>query len=113
MNVGPWELMVILIIAILLVGPRRVAEVARTIGYITAQVRGLSSEFMGTIRTELEVTEQETRQVLDSAVGESQQSIVSVPAEIQAAERETHQALEEILDNIGDLVKGKRSVKEG
>ena len=113
MNVGPWELIVILVIAILLVGPKRVVEIARAIGRITAQVRGLSSEFMGVIQTELETTGQETRQVLDSAVGESQRPVVSVLAEVRAAEYETHQALEEIVDGIGDLIKGKQSVKEG
>ena len=113
LNIGPWELMVILIIAILLVGPRRVVEIARAIGRVTAQMRKLSGEFMGTIQAELRATEQETRQALDSVVGEARRPVISVPAEIQAAERETHQALEEILEGVGDLVKGKRSVKEG
>ena len=106
-------LMVILVIAILLVGPKRVVEIARAIGRVTAQMRRLSGEFMGTIQAELQATEQETRQVLDSVVGEIQQPVVSVPAEIQAAERETHQALEEMVEGIGDLIKGKGSVKEG
>lgn len=111
LNVGPWELMVILVIAILLVGPRRVVEIARTIGRVTAQMRKLSGEFMGTIQAELRATEQEARQVLENVVEEGQQPVASIPAEFQATERETHEALEEIVESIGDLVKGKQGVK--
>ena len=72
LNVGPWELTVVLIIAILLVGPRRMAEIARTIGRTTSQMRRLSSEFLGTIQAELQATEQEAQQALESIAKEKQ-----------------------------------------
>jgi len=136
-NIGPWELMVILAIAILLVGPKRVVEISRAIGRITSQMRKLSREFMGTIQAELQAAERDTRRVLESAAGEERRPAASIPAELQAVEREmrqvagnvdgdgakattgfqaelrdtereTRQALEEIVEGIGDLVKGKR-----
>ena len=42
LNVGPWEVTVILIIAILVVGPKRMVEVGRSIGRAASQMRRLS-----------------------------------------------------------------------
>jgi sec-independent protein translocase protein TatB len=98
LNVGPWELTVILIIAILVVGPRRMAEFARQIGRTASQMRKLSSEFLGTIQAELETTEQETRQALDAIAENGQKSIASIPDEVQAAEQDTRQILETVSE---------------
>jgi len=68
LNVGPWELTVILIIAILLIGPKRMMELARAIGRVTSQLRKLSNEFTASIQAELQATERETRQVLEDIV---------------------------------------------
>ncbi len=137
LNIGPWELMVILAIAILLVGPKRVVEVARTIGRVTSQMRKLSGEFMGTIQAELQEAEQETRQALESvgesgaiisaeiqgteqetrqtleSVGENEQQVTtSIKGELQAVERETHQLLEEIGGNFAGIIKGEQGAKK-
>ena len=98
LNVGPWELMVILAIAILVVGPRRVAELARTIGRFTAQMRRLSDEFMGAIDTELQDAEQ-------SALGPA----ISIQTELEATERETRQAMGEITARHEGLARGRPS----
>lgn len=93
LNVGPWELTVILIIAVLLVGPKRMVEIARTIGRVTSHMRQLSSEFLGAIQSEIQATEQETRQALDGIAEEGRGSIASFPEEMQAARQETRQIL--------------------
>jgi sec-independent protein translocase protein TatB len=137
LNVGPWELTVIFIIAILLVGPKRMVEMARTIGRVSSQMRRISSEFLGTIRdeveaveadahqalegavqvgeesvAELQATEQETRQVLESIGEDRRRATTSIKAELQAVERETRQALEEIVENVGGVVRGEREATE-
>jgi sec-independent protein translocase protein TatB len=137
LNVGPWELTVIFIIAILLVGPKRMVEMARTIGRVSSQMRRISSEFLGTIRDEVEAvevdarqalegavqvgeesvaefqaTEQETRQVLEGIGEDRRRATTSIKAELQAVERETRQALEEIVENVGGLVRGEREATE-
>jgi sec-independent protein translocase protein TatB len=137
LNVGPWEITVIFIIAILLVGPKRMVEMARTIGRVSSQMRRMSSEFLGTIRdeveaveadarqalegvvqvgeesvAELQATEQETRQVLESIGEDRRQATTSIKAELQAVERETRQALEEIVENVGGMVRGEREARE-
>jgi sec-independent protein translocase protein TatB len=128
LNVGPWELTVIVVIAILLVGPKRMVEMARTIGRVSSQMRRISSEFLGTIRdeveaieadahqaledAELQATEQETRQVLESIGEDRRRATTSIKAELQAVERETRQALEEIVENVGGMVRGEREATE-
>ena len=99
LNVGPWELTVILIIAILVVGPKRMVEIARTIGRVTNQLRRLSAEFTSSLQSEIMAAEREAKQVRDDTV-ESLTSLtepfVSLQAELQATEHETRQALESI-----------------
>jgi sec-independent protein translocase protein TatB len=137
LNVGPWELTVIFIIAILLVGPKRMVEMARTIGRVSSQMRRMSAEFLGTIRdeveaveadarqalegvvqvgedsvAELQATEQETRQVLESIGEDRRRATTSIKAELQAVEHETRQALEEIVENVGGMVRGEREATE-
>lgn len=137
LNVGPWELTVIFIIAILLVGPKRMVEMARTIGRVSSQMRRMSAEFLGTIRdeveaveadarqalegvvqvgedsvAELQATEQETRQVLESIGEDRRRATTSIKAELQAVEHETRQALEEIVENVGGMVRGEGEATE-
>lgn len=97
LNVGPWELTVILIIAILLIGPQRMIELARAIGRVTSQLRRMSNEFTATIQAELRATEREVRQALEHTVEKKPEPIASIQAELQATERETRQALENVV----------------
>ena len=66
LNVGTWELMVILAIAILVVGPERMVEMARTFGRLSRQLRKMSSEFTSTIQSEMAATERETKSIGDA-----------------------------------------------
>lgn len=95
LNVGPWELVAILVIAILLVGPKRMIEMARTIGRVTAQMRQMSNEFLGTVQAELDSTEAEARQALEGVVEGGGESV----AELRAVEEETRQAIESMEED--------------
>jgi sec-independent protein translocase protein TatB len=68
LNVGTWELMFILIIAILVVGPERMVEMARSFGRLSRQLRKMSNEFTNTIQAELSATERETRESIGDVV---------------------------------------------
>jgi Tat protein translocase TatB subunit len=59
LNVGPWELVVVLIIAILVAGPKRMVEIARTLGQFSRQLRDMSREFTMTLQSEIQATEEE------------------------------------------------------
>jgi Sec-independent protein translocase protein TatA len=59
LNVGPWELVLVLIIAILVAGPKRMVEIAHTLGQYSRQLRDLSREFTKALQAEIEATEEE------------------------------------------------------
>lgn len=59
LNVGPWELVLVLIIAILVAGPKRMVEISRTLGQVSRQLRDLSREFTAALQAEIQATEAE------------------------------------------------------
>lgn len=61
-NVGPWELVVVLLIAILVGGPKRTMEIARAIGRFSRQVRDLSQEFTSALQAEIDGAEGEVKE---------------------------------------------------
>ncbi len=58
LNVGPWELVLILLIAILVAGPKRMVEIARTLGHYSRQLRDLSREFTTALQAEVQAAEE-------------------------------------------------------
>ena len=137
LNVGPWELTVIVIIAILLVGPQRMVEVARAIGQATRQMRSLSGEFLGAIREEVDSTGEEARRALEDVVEEGEGSLAElqaagdetrqalgqpgddkrpappgIVAELEAVEQEARHAMQDIVESVGSIVRGEEEVKE-
>ncbi len=100
-NLGPWELTVILILAILLVGPKRVLQIIQSIREFAGKVRAMSGEFTSLLRNEIQGPGQEAEQVgqaagqdLKRTVQEALNPIAAVQAELQAAARDTRKALE-------------------
>jgi sec-independent protein translocase protein TatB len=56
-NVGGGELLVIALVALLVLGPQRLPEAARTLGKVVGEVRRLSSGFQREVRDAFEVDE--------------------------------------------------------
>jgi Sec-independent protein translocase protein TatA len=109
LNVGPWELSVILIIAILLVGPKRLLEVLQAIRRFSGQLRRMSTEFTSLIQSEIQASERETSQAPEGATSGKLATtpIASIQTELQTAAQEARQALERVvkdeLEPIADL----------
>jgi Tat protein translocase TatB subunit len=53
-NVGPLELMVILMVALIVVGPKRLPEIGRQIGRAFTELRRVQDEVRDTIRFDLD-----------------------------------------------------------
>ena len=58
-GVGLPELLVIMVLGLLVLGPQRLPEVARTIGRLYGQLRRASEEFQRTIRQDLAALERQ------------------------------------------------------
>jgi Sec-independent protein translocase protein TatA len=99
--------MVILLIAILLIGPKRMAQIVQSIGKLSRQMRRLSGEFVGTIRSEIQTTEEGIKNVVDEAKGAAD-STEGITEELTETKKETDQSLKDIVE--GDL--GLSSITE-
>lgn len=53
-NIGPMELMLILLVALIVVGPKRLPEVGRTIGKSLREIRKVQDEVKSTMRFDLD-----------------------------------------------------------
>jgi len=80
LNVGPWELIVVLIIAILVVGPERMVEIARKLGQYSRQLRQLSNEFLATLQAEVDLTEQGVTKAVDDVKKDALSEVSAVVA---------------------------------
>lgn len=89
-NIGLGELLVILIISILVVGPKRTIEIARTLGRISRQLRDLSREFTNALQAEIDATESQTGDIgaeLRHVADELRGAFTGAEEEIKAVER--------------------------
>lgn len=62
LNVGPWELVLVLIVAILVAGPKRMVEIARDLGRFSRQLRDMSREFTTALQAEIHAADEEVGQ---------------------------------------------------
>lgn len=54
MPFGIWEILLVLVVALLVVGPRRVPEIARTLGEAIRQIKRASAELSRSITEEID-----------------------------------------------------------
>ncbi|ABB38268.1 twin-arginine translocation protein, TatB subunit [Oleidesulfovibrio alaskensis G20] len=60
-GIGTTELLVILVVALIVLGPKNLPKAARTLGKGLAEFRRVSTDFQRTINTEVELEEHEKR----------------------------------------------------
>jgi Sec-independent protein translocase protein TatA len=61
MSIGAQEILMILLVAILVVGPTRIVEVGRTIGRITRAIKKASIDFSSAVSKEMELEEKDKK----------------------------------------------------
>jgi Tat protein translocase TatB subunit len=62
-NIGSGELLFILIIVLLVMGPHRLPQVARTLGQALHKLQGVYQEFIAEFEEELRTVEETTKEV--------------------------------------------------
>jgi len=70
LGIGPWELILILVIALLVFGPRRLPEIGRALGRTIAEFRRMSQELAAEMAQELEAEPPQKAEEAEGASGE-------------------------------------------
>ena len=92
-GIGLPELVVILAVALIVLGPQRLPEVARMLGRAYAQLRRASEEFQNTIRQDLAVLERQEDANRNKAVAQEIRERCADVEDVQTAviqERDRH-----------------------
>ena len=91
-GVGPWELLLVLIIAFVVLGPDRIPEVARTLGRALRQLR--------------EYTAQLTKELDTEDIKEVSREIIDMQRELQEMRRDLNQVVRKAINQIPDKPAG-------
>jgi len=68
-SLGGAELVLVLVLALILFGPRRLPQIGRTIGRAMAEFRGAANEFRSSLEREVEIQEIQQLRTETEAVG--------------------------------------------
>jgi sec-independent protein translocase protein TatA len=92
-GIGLPELVVILVVALIVLGPQRLPEVARMLGRAYGQLRRASEEFQNTIRQDLAALERQEDANRNKAIAQEIRERCADVADVQTAiiqERDEH-----------------------
>jgi sec-independent protein translocase protein TatA len=87
-GIGLPELMLIMVLALLVLGPQRLPEVARLVGRAYAQLRRASEEFQNTIRQDIAAIERQEDANRNKAVAQELREHLADLEEVQATIQE-------------------------
>jgi TatA/E family protein of Tat protein translocase len=114
-NIGPMELLVILVIALLVVGPQRLPEVGRSVGRALREFRRAQDEVQRTLRMSLddEPPSRPMRGVRSTGPGAELDGAAPAPDPASAAESETGRGdVEDVAKALGRGLAELRRAKE-
>ena len=70
-GIGGLELLVILVVALLVLGPKKLPELARTLGKAMGEFRRVSTEFQRTLNTEIALDDMQRKQSAPQAAAQT------------------------------------------
>lgn len=128
-NIGTGELMVIIVIAILVIGPKRMLELGQSVGRLTRRGREIWNEVMKTIQAELQDTKEAveeittggsdlaaevkaTGQETDKALQKGTAGVFDMKAELEDLSRETQQVMKEVTEGFASIITGQVEPEE-
>ncbi|HJB65529.1 MAG TPA: Sec-independent protein translocase protein TatB [Candidatus Mailhella merdavium] len=86
-GIGSTELLVILVVALLVLGPRNLPKIAQTLGRAMGEFRKVSTDFQRTLNTEIAFEEEKDKQRKKEQAKEGKEEAKS-PSEHAAASEE-------------------------
>ncbi|MEM7335391.1 MAG: twin-arginine translocase TatA/TatE family subunit [Chloroflexota bacterium] len=99
-GIGFPELVTILIIAGLVMGPQRIAKFARQLGQWTAQLQNISRGFMRQLTSELDAEEMADLKDAMSEIKDLRQQLTDLRGEMTAVAAETSQEMKEVAEDL-------------
>lgn len=128
-NIGTGELMVIIVIAILVVGPKRMLEIGQAVGRLTRRGRQIWNEVMKTIQAELQDTKEAveelaaggsdlaaevraTGQETNKTLQKSKAETFDMKTELEEIGRETQQIMKEVTEGFANIITGQAEPEE-
>jgi len=91
LGIGPAELIFVLVIALIVFGPKRLPEIGRTLGKTMREFRSLSEDLTSQLRQELETASEEMEAVTADVKG----TLEAASAEVQAVSEDVKGTLTE------------------
>jgi sec-independent protein translocase protein TatA len=88
-SIGMPEMLIILVIALIIFGPRKLPELGRSLGKSLAEFKRASNELKNTLEEEIRLDEQRTSQ--DAAKAKEAETAAKAPAPLEAAAPQEHQ----------------------
>jgi TatA/E family protein of Tat protein translocase len=85
-SIGPAELILIFVVALLVFGPKKLPEIGRSVGKALREFKRTSDEIKGRIEEEIEASElKDIRKDIRSGVDDLRASVDQVAAEVNAS----------------------------
>ena len=109
LNIGPQELLVIILVALLVVGPKRLPELSRTIGKGLREFRKAQDEVTKTIRLGLDEAEPSGNKPVGTSAARSPDTVAG--QETTAAPATDQQAPDEAADIARTLGRGLSEIR--
>jgi sec-independent protein translocase protein TatA len=88
-SIGMPEMLIILVIALIIFGPRKLPELGRSLGKSLAEFKRASNELKNTLEEEIRLDEQRTSQ--EAAKAKEAETAAKAPAPLEAAAPQEHQ----------------------
>jgi sec-independent protein translocase protein TatB len=107
-NIGTAELLLIFVVALIVVGPRRLPEIARSLGKVVNDIRKISKEFTAEMTRELEAPTKELTEVtqgLKAPVKGLTKELTEVTQGLKAPVKELTKELTEVTQGLKAPVK--------
>jgi Tat protein translocase TatB subunit len=103
-NIGGWEILVILLIAGIVMGPKRIRDVAHWLGKTTAQLQQMSRAFMRQLNAELDAVDSgELRAAMDD-VQDLRRQVQELRQELSGVASGTVKSGQEALQEIENSI---------
>lgn len=99
-NIGGGEVLVILVVALIFLGPSKLPEIARTLGNITQTVRRISSSFQSELSSSLDESVETDARLRGQSLLRNESKVTEVAESAQNYESPTTSMSEIKTDNI-------------